>query len=181
MKKYIFESERLGFRLFNETDKVPFFEMNSNGEVMKYFKKILSREESDDFINRIELHFQEYGYGLWAVEEKESHNFIGFIGLFNASFEADFTPCIEIGWRLDNKYWYKGYATEGAKACLDYAFNKLGLNEIYSFTSVINLPSINVMEKIGLRIVKTFEHPRLEEGNPLRPHVLYKKVNERRL
>lgn len=171
---YEFESERLGFRQWKEEDKLPFAIMNSNNEVMRYFPNTLSRQESDMFINRIVKHFEKQGYGLWAVEVKETQEFIGFIGFFNATFEADFTPCVEIGWRLDNRYWNRGYATEGAKVCLEYAFSKLKLSEIYSFTAQINEPSINVMKKIGLKEVGSFNHPRVEEDSPLRLHVLYK-------
>lgn len=148
--------------------------MNANTKVMKYFPNILSKEQSDEFISKINSHFNEKGYGLWAVEIKETKEFIGFIGFFNATFESYFTPCVEIGWRLDNKYWNKGYATEGAKACLEYGFNNLGMNSIYSFTSQLNKRSINVMKKIGLKEKGTFHHPKIIEDNPLRLHVLYK-------
>lgn len=149
---YQFETERLGFRQWNKEDKIPFAVMNANSEVMRYFPNRLTREQSDNFIKNISKHFEKYGYGLWAVEMKETEAFIGFIGFFyTATFESTFTPCVEIGWRLDNKYWNKGYATEGAKGCLDYGLNQLGLKDIYSFSSVINKPSIHVMEKIGLK------------------------------
>lgn len=171
---YEFESERLGFRQWKEEDKIPFSKMNNNIDVMKYFPSVLTRRESDTFVDKIVKHFEEQGYGLWSVEIKENQTFIGFIGFFNATFEAYFTPCIEIGWRLDNEFWNRGYATEGAKACLEFAFNKLGMDEIYSFTSRLNKPSINVMKKIGLEKVGSFNHPRVELNNPLRPHVLYK-------
>lgn len=171
--EYVFESPRLGFRTWKESDKAPFSKMNANEEVMKYFPKTLSSTESDAFVDRINEHFREKGYGLWAVEIKETKELIGFIGFSIATFDSDFTPCIEIGWRLDNKYWNKGYATEGAKACLDYGFNKLGFGAIYSFTAELNKPSQNVMKKIGLRKIKDFQHPRVEDGSPLKPHVLY--------
>lgn len=148
--KYQFETERLGFRQWKEEDKIPFAKMNANTKVIKYFPNILSREQSDEFVDKITNHFIEHGYGLWAVEIKITQEFIGFIGFYNVTFESYFTPCVEIGWRLDNKYWNKGYATEGAKACLKYGFNIIGLNDIYSFTSQLNEPSINVMKKIGL-------------------------------
>jgi ribosomal-protein-alanine N-acetyltransferase len=173
-RKYQFESDRLGFRLWSNQDSVPFSKMNADSKVMKYFPQVLNKEESDKFIERIMTHFKDYGYGLWAVDIKETHEFIGFIGFYTATFESNFTPCVEIGWRLDSKFWNKGYATEGAIKCLDYGFNILGLNDIYSFTSIINKPSINVMKKIGLKEQGTFFHPNISEGNPLRPHVLYK-------
>lgn len=172
--EYIFESPRLGFREWKESDKEPFAKMNANKDVMKYFTKTLNSKESNRFIYIIQDYFNQRGYGLWAVEIKETKEFIGFIGFLMATFESEFTPCVEIGWRLDNRHWYKGYATEGAKACLEYGFDKLHLDEIYSFTSEVNQPSQNVMKKIGLKKIGEFPHPRLEETSELRPHVLYK-------
>lgn len=172
--RYIFESNRLGFRMWQETDRAKFSNMNAKKEVMRYFPKTLEREASDNFLDSIKKHFKTYGYGLWAVEIKNSKEFIGFIGLLNATFEATFTPCTEIGWRLDNRYWHKGYATEGAKACLAYGFNRLNLDSIYSFTAEINQPSQNVMKKIGLEKVGEFQHPNVMTGSVLKPHVLYK-------
>lgn len=171
---YIFESSRLGFRTWKESDRELFSRMNSGENVMRYFPKTLSREESDNFFNRIEGHFKENGYGLWAVEIKDTKEFIGFIGFLNAVFEAEFTPCVEIGWRLDNRYWNKGYATEGAKECLEYGFSNLNFSKIYSFTAKINNPSENVMKKIGMEKVGEFQHPKVEEGSSLKTHVLYK-------
>jgi len=171
---YIFESQRLGFRRWTAMDQTPFAQMNADNEVMKFFPNKLSRDASDAFLRKIDLEHDQKGYGLWAVDVKESNSFIGFIGFHEATFEADFTPCIEIGWRLCKESWNNGYATEGAKACVDYAFNHLHIDTIYSFTAVINISSINVMEKIGLNKVTTFEHPNLVKGHPLRPHVLYR-------
>ncbi len=174
ISKYIFESSRLGFRMWQESDRVLFAKMNVSTEVMRYFPKTLDSKETDDFLSRIQEHFKKNGYGLRAVELKDTKEFIGFIGFLNATFEADFTPCVEIGWRLDNKYWNKGYATEGAKACLEYGFSKLNLSSIYSFTAEINEPSQNVMKKIGLKKIGKFDHPKVEVGSPLKRHVLYK-------
>ncbi|MBU5256105.1 GNAT family N-acetyltransferase [Tissierella praeacuta] len=174
ISKYIFESSRLGFRMWQESDRVLFAKMNVSTEVMRYFPKTLDSKETDDFLSRIQEHFKKNGYGLWAVELKDTKEFIGFIGFLNATFEADFTPCVEIGWRLDNEYWNKGYATEGAKACLEYGFSKLNLSSIYSFTAEINKPSQNVMKKIGLKKIGKFDHPKVEVGSPLKRHVLYK-------
>ncbi|MBS4535120.1 GNAT family N-acetyltransferase [Clostridium sp. D2Q-14] len=170
---YQFESDRLGFRLWNAEDSMLFSRMNADNNVMQYFPNVLSKEESDKFIEKIMNHFEEHGYGLWAVELKVTNKFIGFIGFYTATFEADFTPCIEIGWRLDDRFWNKGYATEGAIKCLEYGFKVLGLNKIYSFTSQLNKPSINVMKKIGLKEQGSFFHPSIEADNPLRLHVLY--------
>ncbi len=141
---------------------------------MKYFPKTLSVEETNLFYKTIKSEFQECGFGLYAVEVKENNEFIGFIGFHRAAFEADFTPCIEIGWRLKKEAWGQGYATEGAAACLDYGFNTLGLDEVYSFTADINQPSKNVMLKIGMSFVKMFRHPRIDGSNPLSEHVLFR-------
>ena len=172
--QYIFESERLGFRRWTDADKEPFARMNADPQVMEYFPKPLTREESDRLIERFEQHTEERGFGIWAVERKEDGAFIGYIGLLEVGFDAGFRDAIEIGWRLDNKFWKQGYATEGAKACLSYAFGVLGLTEICSFTAAINGPSETVMQRIGMVKVKDFDHPKLEEGSPLRRHVLYK-------
>ncbi|TWT09390.1 GNAT family N-acetyltransferase [Planomicrobium sp. CPCC 101079] len=174
MNAYEFETARLGFRRWKESDKEKFASMNRDCEVMKYFPNKLTTKESDDLIERFEKHFDEKGYGIWAVERKEDNNFIGFIGLLEIGFEADFQFETEIGWRLDKKFWKMGYAVEGAKACLDFAFGKLQLNEVYSFTATINVPSETVMKRIGMSKVKEFDDPKVPVGSPLKRHVLYK-------
>lgn len=116
---------------------------------------------------------KENGYGLFAVEEKETNEFLGFIGFHRATFEADFTPCIEFGWRLKKAAWGKGFATEGAAGCLQYGFTKLSFTDIYSFTAEVNTPSQNVMRKIGMKYVKDFDHPKLKQDSILKKHVLY--------
>ncbi|WP_033541179.1 GNAT family N-acetyltransferase [Planococcus sp. CAU13] len=173
-KLYIFESQRLGFRRWKSDDRGEFARMNADPKVMEYFPATLTRTESDRLIDRFELHAEEKGFGIWAVERKEDGAFIGFIGLLEVSFDAGFQGAIEIGWRLDNKFWKRGYATEGAKATLDYAFGVLGMDEICSFTARINHPSEIVMQRIGMQKAGEFDHPKLEENSPLKRHVLYK-------
>lgn len=168
-----FETKRLVFRDWNEQDLNEFRIMNKDTRVMEYFKKILNKEETDRFYNAIQDEFRNYGYGLYAVETRHNNDFIGFIGFHWANFNSQFTPCIEIGWRLKYEAWGNGFATEGAKACLKYGFDTLGFNKIYSFTSKINLSSENVMKKVGMVKVMEFEHPNIMENNPLRKHVLY--------
>ncbi|GAF11581.1 acetyltransferase, GNAT family [Bacillus sp. JCM 19045] len=167
------ETPRLTLRDWDTHDLPSFIKMNQDSDVMRFFPKLLSPAETTAFYERILHSFRENGYGLYAVEEKASGEFIGFIGFNHASFEAPFTPCIEIGWRLRKEAWGKGYATEGAKACLAYGFNQLPLEEIVSFTAKINKPSIQVMKKLGLTYVQTFEHPTVALSSPLREHVLY--------
>ncbi|TGK26889.1 GNAT family N-acetyltransferase [Leptospira stimsonii] len=169
-----FESERLILREWEEGDRIPFAEMSSDPFVMKYFPSILTREESDRFIAKVENHFQKFGYGLWVLETKRNREFIGFTGFMNVGFSSFFTPAVEIGWRLHSSFWNYGYATEAANACLRYGFSTLKLPEIVSFTSVLNEKSRSVMERIGLKEIGFFSHPNLPKDHILCKHVLYK-------
>jgi len=171
------ETLRLILRDWKVKDLQPFRELNADKEVMRYFPKVYSKEETDAFYKAIIEEFRQYNYGLYAVEEKESKEFIGFIGFHWATFEADFTPCIEIGWRLKRSAWGKGYATEGARASLEYGFVTLNFKEIYSFTAKINEPSQRVMRKIGMHYVKDFNHPKIDPNSELYKHVLYVITN----
>ncbi|WP_135553899.1 GNAT family N-acetyltransferase [Paenibacillus cymbidii] len=168
------ETARLRLRDWKEADLAPFCRMNADEEVMRFMLKPLSTEETTAFYLSIRAEHHECGYGRYAVEEKESGAWIGFIGFRRVTFEAEFAPCIEIGWRLQQAAWGQGYATEGAKACLRHGFGQLGFSEVHSFTATVNLPSQNVMNKIGLQRVGLFDHPKVEPGHPLREHVLYR-------
>ncbi len=168
---------RLRLREWKEEDKEPFFKLNSDPRVMKFMPKLLSKQESNDFVERIKLGFKQDGYSFFAVELIKDKTFIGLIGLSIPKFHSFFTPCVEIGWRLAYDYWGKGYATEGAKASVDYGFKELGLFEIVSFTVPENIRSRTVMERIGMRYVDEFNHPVLPQGHPLEKHVLYKIIN----
>jgi RimJ/RimL family protein N-acetyltransferase len=152
--------------------------MNGDGLVMKFFPTALSQEESDRFAAANEAHIEEHGWGLWAVDVLDIAPFAGFIGLSRPRFEAHFTPCVEVGWRLDPTFWGRGYATEGAQAALAFGFDTLGLDEIVSFTTEANLPSRRVMERLGMTHDPRddFDHPALPPGHPLRHHVLYRKL-----
>lgn len=168
-----FETQRLIFRDWNKQDLNEFRIMNMDSRVMEYFAKTLTEEETDRFYNVIQDEFSNYGYGLYAVETKHNNSFIGFIGFHWAHFNAQFTPCVEIGWRLKYEACGNGFATEGAEACIKYGVETLGFDKIYSFTSKINVQSENVMKKIGMIKVMEFEHPNIIEGSPLKKHVLY--------
>jgi RimJ/RimL family protein N-acetyltransferase len=150
--------------------------MNADPGVMKFFPALLSRQESDAMVDRIEAHFGAHGFGLWAAELRQATSFIGFIGLNVPSFEAHFTPCVEIGWGLAADHWGQGLATEGAKAVVRYSFETLGLDELVSFTVPANVASRRVMQKLRMThaTADDFDHPRLLEGHPLRRHVLYR-------
>ncbi len=169
------ETERLILRRWRESDRGPFAEMNADPRVMEFLPMPLTREQSDDFMDRIEAQFMEYGFGLLAAEMRESGEFIGYVGLFVPKFEAWFTPCVEIGWRLAARWWGQGLATEAAQAVMRYGFETVGLKELLSFTAVGNRRSIRVMEKLGMEKIGEFEHPRVAEGSWLRKHVVYRK------
>ncbi len=147
--------------------------MNRNPEVMKFMPSLLTQQESDRMFKRIQGHFDTFGFGLFAVELLSEKEFVGFVGFQQTRFEADFTPCFEIGWRLTSKVWGNGLATEAGLRCLAYGFEKLELVKICSFTALENKRAQRVIEKVGLRKIGEFDHPKLEEGNWLRKHVLY--------
>jgi len=172
MEIYI-ETERLILRSWKHEDCESFAELNGNRNVMKYFPATLSVDESNAFVNRIKAEFEETGYGLYAVEIKETGEFIGYVGFHSFSFDAPFSPGWEIGWRILDKFWNNGYATEAAKACLNLAREKRLCNKLYSFTAVPNIPSENVMKRIGMDYQGTFMHPALADGHWLKEHKLY--------
>lgn len=172
----ILESKRLILRTFEKSDLDAMTAVNQDPKVCEYLPSIGSREETEELINRIMKHHQKKGFSLYAVELKITGEMIGFLGLMGPSFEAHFTPAVEIGWRLSSKYWNQGYATEGARAVLHYAFTVLQIPEIVSFTVVNNYASRRVMEKIGLKHNPDddFDHPKLALDSPLSRHVLYR-------
>lgn len=169
------ETERLLLRRWKELDRQPFARMNADSRVMEFMPP-LSRAESDLLIDRIESRFRERGFGLYAAELRQEQLFIGFIGLAVPAFQAHFTPCVEIGWRLAADHWGRGLATEGALAVVRHAFGPLALDALVSFTVPANLRSRRVMEKIGMthHPCDDFDHPNIPEGSALRRHVLYR-------
>lgn len=160
---------------------MPFAAMNADPRVMRFLPRRLSRAESDALADRIEAGFARRGYGLWAVEVPDERPFAGFVGLAVPDFEAAFTPCVEIGWRLVAELHGRGYATEAARAVLRFAFEEASLGEIVSYTTAGHLASRRVMEKLGMTRdpAEDFEHPRLAPDDPLRPHVLYRLERRR--
>ena len=169
------ETQRLILRSFQMTDLDDMAAIDADPKVCEFLPAIGTRENTAAIIQRIMNHEREKGYSLYAVELKATHKMIGWVGLITPTFDAHFTPAIEIGWRLASEHWNQGYATEGAKVVLDYAFQVLGLKEVVSFTTEKNLASRRVMEKIGLRhdSKDDFSHPKLP-GHPLEKHVLYR-------
>ena len=160
--------------MWRDEDLEPFSAVNADPRVMEFYPSTLSRSESELRLARMKLHFEEHGFGMWAVEA--AGRFVGLVGLAVPDFRASFTPCVEIGWRLAAEHWGRGYATEAARAAATFGFDHLDLEEIVSFTTVANERSRRVMERLGMRRapVDDFLHPGLPEGHPLRPHVLYR-------
>ena len=178
-KEYIFKSDRLGFRNWNERDLDEFAELNSDEDVMEYFPKTLTKEETFKFIERLKKCFEKNRYTYFAVDTLETNEFIGFIGLFYQNYKSDFTPNVDIGWRLRKSFWKKGYATEGAKKCIEYGFKSLGLEKIISVCPEKNSKSKNVMKKIGMNKVGEFNHPKLKDYPELEKCVCYEINNIR--
>lgn len=167
---------RLLLREWEREDRPAFAVMNADSAVMEFMPGLLGTAESDAMADRIEQHFRRQGFGLWAVEVLGGPKFIGFVGLMVPSFEAHFTPCVEIGWRLARDAWGHGYATEAAREALRFGFEEAQLREIVSFTVPANIRSRQVMERLGMvrDPGEDFDHPRLPEGHPLQRHVLYR-------
>ena len=169
-------SVRVCLRRWREEDREAFAAMNSDARVMEFFRSPLNRVESDAMVDRIQKHFSEHDFGLWAIEVAGVTPFIGFAGLCVARFSAHFTPCVEVGWRLAFEHWGHGYATEAARLALGYGFEALALSEVVSFTSATNHRSRAVMERLGMRRdpADDFDYPSFPERHPLRAHVLYR-------
>lgn len=169
------KTDRLLLRQWLTDDLADFATLNSDPEVMEFLPCILNREKSDAMAEKIKGLIVENGWGFWAVEVIDSKKFVGFVGLNRPAYELPVYPCVEIGWRLAREHWGKGYATEAAKASLDFAFNELDLDEVYSFTSVFNKKSSAVMER--LKMVdqhSNFNHPMVPDTSKYQEHVLYK-------
>lgn len=173
-RNYTFTSERLGFRIWDIFDIEDMHAINSDVKVMEFFPNIPTKEQTIDFIERMKRQFQDKGFCYFAVDRLDNKELIGFIGLSEQTYEADFTPCVDIGWRIKSSEWNKGYASEGAQMCLNYALNVLKLENVYAIAPKINTKSEHIMVKIGLKKQYEFEHPLLNNYDRLRTCVLYK-------
>ncbi len=165
---------RLLLRGWRSEDREPFAAIGADPEAMRHYPSVLTREHSDSRLQAYQDEWNQCGLGKWAVEIPGVVACAGSIGLGELRFPASFTPCIEIGWRLARSCWGQGYATEGARAALDFGFEDLGLGEIVAFTIPENTPSLRVMEKLGMRRAGEFAHPFFAPGDRLRRHVLYR-------
>jgi RimJ/RimL family protein N-acetyltransferase len=169
-------TNRLVMRGFGDDDRDAFAALNADPVVMEHFPEPYDRARSDAFVDRIGRVWAERGYGLWALERRDTGAFIGYTGLWPADFAAPFTPAVEVGWRLARAHWGRGFASEAAREALRFGFTEVGLHEVVSFTAVDNARSWRVMERIGLRRhpAGDFEHPAVPVDHRVRPHVLYR-------
>lgn len=174
------QTERLLLRRWRDSDREPFARLNADPRVMEFFPSTLSRADSDALVDRIEAHFAERGYGLWAVEAPGVAPFIGFVGLWTPRFTAHFTPAVEVGWRLAAEHWGRGYASEAARASLQFGFGPLGLDEIVAVIVPANRRSRAVVDRLGFTRdpADDFDHPLIAEGHPFKRHVLYRLRRE---
>lgn len=176
MTNYIIKTERLGLRNWQTKDIAPAKLMNANEAVMEFFPSIWSQKQTEYFIQKMRKHFRKHAFCYFAVDELKTGKFIGFIGLMNQTYTTPFAPFIDIGWRLLPEAWGNGFATEGAKACLDFASVELKLNEVYAIAPALNKKSQRVMEKLGMKFQSTFTHPKIDKNDPLRECVAYKTL-----
>jgi RimJ/RimL family protein N-acetyltransferase len=174
MSEVYISTTNLILRSWQESDTEPFIQLNNDPQVMEFFPSILQPTETLQQIERFQQHFKNFGYGFFAVERKDNHEFIGFTGFSHPKFDCFFTPCVEIGWRYSKENWGQGFATEAAKACIDYGFKYLNLKDIYAFTALQNIRSALLMQRIGMHFITKFNHPLLQENNPLSTHLLYR-------
>ncbi len=172
---------RLLLRPWRDADRVPFAAMSADPEVMEFFPDLLTREESDAFIERARQGFAwTGGWGWFAAQERESGAFAGVAGLAPVRFEAHFTPAVEIGWRLARAAWGRGFATEAASAIVTFAFGELGLDEVVALAVPANTRSLAVMRRLGMTHdpADDFDLPTLPPDSPVRRHVLYRLTAE---
>ncbi len=172
---------RLLLRRWAPSDLAPFAALNADREVIGHIRAPMTTSESNAFAHRIEQRFAADGFGLWALEVRETGDFVGFAGLARQTFEAPFNRSIEVGWRLARPSWGHGYATEGGGAALDFAFDVLELDEVVSITTARNVRSQAVMRRLGMTRdpADDFDQEHFPVGHPLRPAVLHRISRER--
>jgi RimJ/RimL family protein N-acetyltransferase len=169
----VLRGDRVVLRPWQARDLDALAALNADCRVMRHFPQTLGREGSAAMMDRMQAHIAAHGWGNWALDV--GGRCVGFVGLSAPRFEAHFTPCTEIGWRLAFGAWGHGYATESARLALGYGFGRLQLDAVVSYTSVGNLRSQRVMQRLGMSHdpADDFDHPRLP-GHPLQRHVLYR-------
>lgn len=179
MSNYLFTSSRLGFREWKNSDLDAMAEICADKDVMEFFPSTLSKDQTLEFINTRQLKFAKNGFCYYAVEILETNELIGFIGLSRQEYDAGFeNPFVDIGWRLKKSSWFKGYATEGAKKCLEYGFRTLELKIIYAIAPSLNIKSTHIMDKIGMKKYSKFMHPSIDDDSNLKECIAYKITSE---
>lgn len=168
---------RLLLRQWRDSDLLPFAAMSADADVMRYYPAMWTKEESNAFALRVMRLIDQRGWGFWAVEERASGRFIGFVGLHTPSDDLPFAPCVEVGWRLTKSSWRLGYATEAARTAIAFGFERLRLAELVAFTFTGNLRSRAVMERLGMQFSSEFDHPHVPHESELRRHVLYRLLS----
>lgn len=176
MDGFELRTSRLVLRQWRDADRGPFAAMNADVEVMKFFPRTLEPQESDALVDEFQAEFEQSGFCPFVVGLRGEGSFLGFLGLHSVSAEMAFAPAVEVGWRLEQKAWGHGYATEAGARALRFGFDDLGLDEIVSFTAAVNVASRRVMERLAMVREPTddFDHPRIPPGHRLGPHVLYR-------
>ena len=170
-------TSRLYLRCLERKDFKAFSEMCASPQVMHFFPKILTAREAEAVALKMISHFQKQGWGVCALERRSDQQFIGIVGFIHSTGEGFpiGAPFVEMTWRIRSEYWRQGYALEAAEACLDFGFTHLSFPTLYAFTSHLNLPSIQMMKRLGMdNTHMDFNHPRLEKESPLLRHCLYK-------
>ena len=176
----VLRTARLILREPRDDDLEAFAAMSADADVMRFFPWLMDREASAAHLARVRAHFAEHGFGRWAVEAPGIAPFVGLVGLMRVTFEAAFTPAVEIGWRIARPFWRRGYASEAAEAAIADGFGRLGLDEIVAYTVPANAPSRALMRRLGMvrDPACDLDHPAVPEGHPLRRHVVYRLRRE---
>jgi RimJ/RimL family protein N-acetyltransferase len=175
--KYI-KTKRLILRDWKNSDIAPFTAMNRDPDVRRYFPELITPEESKQFVFEAQKDIEDRGFGLFAIERRDTGEFIGYTGVQvleeDGPFNLEFFPCIEIGWRLIKKHWNQGFATEAATGVLKFIKRNTEIKEVYAYSAERNFPSINIMRKLGMEEFDTFLHPLIEDHHSLKKQVVYK-------
>ena len=179
----ILETDRLRLRPWRDDDREPWLALCADERVYAYLGRMPSPDEALATATRLAERLERDGFGWWILELRATGAFAGTIALQHVPFEARFTPAVEVGWRLASEHWGHGYATEGGRAALDHAFDVLGHEQVVAMTARVNVPSQNVMRRLDMRSdpADDFDMPRIAEGDPLRPHVLYRANRDERV
>lgn len=169
-------TRRCVLRQWQDSDFAPWAQMNADPEVRRYFSEVLDAERAGAEASRCREAIAQRGWGMWALEIPGEFKFTGFVGLHVPHYDAPFVPAVEVGWRLPRAAWGRGFATEAAQAALAFAFERLALREVIAIAVPANAASLRVMERLGMHRDPTgdFDHPRVDAGQGLRRHVLYR-------